>query len=36
MRVNHALSELRRREVVELDDFQMMRIRNMAALEKLR
>lgn len=31
VRVNHALSELRRREVVGLDDFQMMRIRNMAA-----
>ena len=36
VRVNHALSELRRREVVEMDDGQKVRIRNMAALEKLR
>lgn len=36
VRVNHALSELRRREVVGMDDGQMVRIRNMAALQKLR
>lgn len=36
VRVNHALSELRRREVVQMDDNQKLRIRNMAALEKLR
>lgn len=36
VRVNHALSELRRREVVEMDDSQKVLIRNMAELEKLR
>lgn len=36
VRVNHTLSELRRREVVEMDDDQKFCIRNMAALEKLR
>ena len=36
VRVNHALSELRRREIVELDADQKFRIRNMAALVNLR
>jgi CRP/FNR family cyclic AMP-dependent transcriptional regulator len=36
VRVNHTLSELRRRQVVEIDEGHQVRIRDLAALEKLR
>jgi CRP/FNR family transcriptional regulator, cyclic AMP receptor protein len=36
VRVNHALSELRRRQVVEMHGDHCLRIRDLAALEKLR